>query len=235
MIKLNDLIDKFKYALNHNWGYIWGTAGTLWTKAKQDAATREMTKAYGEKWIGSYVADCSGLFTWAFKQLGGYMYHGSNTMYLKYCTAKGTLVNGKRDDGKELLPGTAVFKYSEKYENPYYHVGLYIGNNVVIEAQGTQAGVIASTLAKWNRWGELKGVDYSDDSPATPDEPSSVTEGTAHVVGGTLNVRSKPSATGSVLKRLPTGSEVTVTDVVDDTWSAIEWTEKGYVMSKYLA
>jgi len=42
---------------------------------------------YGDKWIGRYVTDCSGLFYWAFKELGGYMYHGSNTMWDKYCTA----------------------------------------------------------------------------------------------------------------------------------------------------
>jgi len=237
MIKPIDLIEKFKYALNHNWGYIYGTAGILWTQAKQNAAEREKTKEYGQQWVGHTVADCSGMFTWAFKQLGGYMYHGSNTMYLKYTTAHGVLTNGKRDDGKELLPGTAVFKYSEKYENPYYHVGLYIGNNVVIEAQGTRAGVITSTLSSgWNRWGELKGVDYTaTDTPAEKTEPSPVKEGTAHVTGGTLNVRSRPSVKGSVLKRLPSGTEVHVTETVDESWSEIQWTETGYVMSRYLA
>jgi hypothetical protein len=28
-----DLIAKFQYALDNNWGYIWGKAGVLWTKA----------------------------------------------------------------------------------------------------------------------------------------------------------------------------------------------------------
>lgn len=233
MIKPNDLIEKFKYALNHNWGYIWGTAGVLWTQAQQDAATRDTTKQYGAKWVGHHVADCSGLFTWAFKQLGGTMYHGSNTMFLKYTTACGALTNGERDDGKELLPGTAVFKHSDKYTNPYYHVGLYIGNNVVIEAQGTKAGVVTSTLATWNRWGELKGVDYTDNSPADETKPAPV--GVAHVVGGSLNVRSKPAGSGSILKRLPSGTEVRITEVIDSNWDAIEWTEKGYVMSRFLA
>jgi len=29
-----DLIAKFKYAVDNNWGYIWGTAGDKWTQAK---------------------------------------------------------------------------------------------------------------------------------------------------------------------------------------------------------
>ena len=91
MINSQALIAKFQYALDQQWGYIWGGAGQTWTQAKQDAATRSMTVKYGSRWIGRRVADCSGLFSWAFKELGGYMYHGSNTMWNKYCTSKGTL------------------------------------------------------------------------------------------------------------------------------------------------
>ena len=111
MIDVLALIALFMQALNEKWGYIWGTAGIKWTKAKQDAATREMTVKYGSKWIGHRVADCSGLFAWAFKQLGGYIYHGSNTIWNKYCSSKGKLKNGKRADGQPIKPGTAVFLY----------------------------------------------------------------------------------------------------------------------------
>ena len=68
MIKPQDLIDKFLYALQNAWGYIWGTAGTMWTEAKQKALEkttdeeRAMGRKYGLKWIGHMVADCSGLF-----------------------------------------------------------------------------------------------------------------------------------------------------------------------------
>ena len=160
------LIDKFKYALNNKYGYVWGTAGVLWTAAKQKAATREQTVKYGSKWIGHYVADCSGLFTWAFKQLGGTMYHGSNTMYKSYCTAKGKLTKGKRSDGMTILPGTAVFTGTE---GDHGHVGLYVGDGKVIEAKGTQYGVVESNVTdkKWTYWGELKGVDYGQETPDT--------------------------------------------------------------------
>ena len=159
MIYSSDLIAKFQYALDNKWGYIYGASGQLWTQAKQNAATREMTVKYGQKWVGRYVADCSGLFTWAFKQLGGYMYHGSNTMFKKYCVATGELKNGMRTDGEKLKPGTAVFTGTK---GDHGHVGIYIGGGWVIEAKGTQYGVVRSSIAekKWTWWGLGKGLTF---------------------------------------------------------------------------
>ena len=175
IISPSDLIAKFQYAIDNGWGYIWGTAGIKWTAEKQAAATREMTVKYGKRWIGHYVADCSGLFSWAFKQLGGYMYHGSNTMYKSYCTDKGKLSGGKRTDGQTLKPGSAVFTGTE---NDHGHVGLFIGGDTVIEAKGTQAGVIKSKVTdkKWTFWGELKGVDYGSSSSVPTPVPSESSE-----------------------------------------------------------
>ena len=171
MISTEALIKKFQQALEDDWGYIWGTAGTLWTQADQAAIekttdeNRAQARKYGSKWIGHHVADCSGLFTWAFRQLGGEMYHGSDTMYRKWCTDHGELKKGARTDGRTLKPGTAVFVFNgEKYS----HVGLFIGGGWVIEAANTQSGVIKSkvTASKWKYWGELKGVDYAAADPA---------------------------------------------------------------------
>jgi hypothetical protein len=172
------LIEKFEQALSEKWGYIWGTAGENWTAAKQKElekttdSDRAQGRKYGSKWIGHKVADCSGLFSWAFKQLGGYMYHGSDTMFRKYCTETGELKKGKRADGQELEPGSAVFVWNGK---KYGHVGLYIGNGTVIEAMGTQNGVTTSkiTATKWTHWGELKGVTYDGSVPAAdPADPA---------------------------------------------------------------
>ncbi len=167
MISTQALIEKFRQALSEHWGYIWGTAGEAWTAAKQKElerntdADRAQGRRYGSKWIGHKVADCSGLFSWAFKQLGGYMYHGSDSMYRKYCTQKGELKKGKRTDGATLKPGTAVFVWNGK---KYSHVGLFIGEGTVIEAMGTMSGVTTTkvTAGKWTHWGELVGVDYAN-------------------------------------------------------------------------
>ena len=165
MITVQALIDKFRQALSENWGYIWGTAGEKWTAAKQKElektkdSDRAQGREYGSKWIGHTVADCSGLFSWAFKQLGGYMYHGSDTMYRKYCVNKGELRKGKRTDCGTLKPGTAVFVWNGK---KYSHVGLFVGDGTVIEAMGTINGVTTTrvTAGKWTHWGELVGIDY---------------------------------------------------------------------------
>ena len=173
MVYARDLIEKFREALNNNWGYIWGTAGEKWTEAKQKElekttdADRAQGRKYGSKWIGHMVADCSGLFSWAFKQLGGYMYHGSDTMYKKYCVNKGELSKGKRTDGRTLLPGTAVFVWNG---TKYSHVGLFVGDGVVIEAMGTQNGVTTTkvTAGKWTHWGELKDVSFEGVDASNP-------------------------------------------------------------------
>lgn len=94
--------------------------------------------------------DCSGAFTYWYKQDGSYMYHGSNTMWRNYTTQTGKI--GEID----LVPGMAVFKVrdwksTESGNNWYetdpgdvYHVGLYIGGNQVVEAKGTRYGVVYS-------------------------------------------------------------------------------------------
>lgn len=154
MIKANALIDLFRQALDEHWGYIWGKSGQVWTQANQNASTREMTVRYGSKWIGRKVADCSGLFVWAYKQHGEKIYHGSNTIFNEHTSATGSLV-GEVD----ILPGTAVFLVEDGRRT---HIGLYIGDGAVIEARGTKTGVIESDLSEWDEWGTLTAVDYSD-------------------------------------------------------------------------
>ena len=201
MISTQALIEKFRQALSDHWGYIWGTAGESWTAAKQKElerttdADRAQGRQYGSKWIGHKVADCSGLFSWAFKQLGGYMYHGSDTMYRKYCVAKGELRKGMRTDWATLKPGTAVFVWNGK---KYSHVGLFVGNGTVIEAMGTINGVTTTkvTAGKWTHWGELAGVDYSEpgNKGTVPPVPDPVGTGGLSPTFQTLRKGSKGEA-----------------------------------------
>ncbi len=229
MIIVVALIAKFQFALDNDWGYIYGASHETWTQSKQTALVNKFKSKYGEnwktnesakkedkyygavygaKWIGHTVTDCSGLFYWAFKELGGYMYHGSNTMYNKYCTSKGKLTKKGRADGKPLKPGTAVFTGNESKHN---HVGLYIGNDTVIEASGTQAGVITTKISggKWTYWGEMKGVDYSNtegDTLVPVEEPSNTKS--AVVIGNRLALREAPSTNAQIIMRVNTGERV---------------------------
>lgn len=155
MIKAIDLVLLFLQALSEGWGYIWGKSGQVWTQANQAAATRDMTVKYGSKWIGKIVADCSGLFVWAFKKLGFKIYHGSNTIFNKYCSTTGPLAGEVR-----IRRGTAVFQNTNGKRG---HIGLYVGGGMCVEEHGTQAGIIKSPLSTWDEWGELKDVDYTDE------------------------------------------------------------------------
>ena len=183
MIPASALIAGFQKMLVEHWGYIWGMTHEMWS-AEQQAAyvarysgdpNRASSCEYGGKWAGHWVTDCSGAFAYWFSVLGGYMYHGSNTMWDKYCVSKGDLKNGKRTDGQDLRPGTAVFCYNADKKRRS-HVGLYIGDGHIIEASGTINGVIMTKITnrKWVEWGELKGVIYDAEVTIMPTEPAEV-------------------------------------------------------------
>lgn len=155
MIEAPDLVRLFRQALDEKWGYIWGKRGQTWTQEAQEKATREQTVKWGSRWVGRRVADCSGLFAWAFKELGGSIYHGSNTIWKKHCATKGTIVNGV-----QLPPGAAVFMVNEQGNR--HHIGLHIGDGHVIEAKGTYYGVVRSRAENWDEWGLLSDVCYTN-------------------------------------------------------------------------
>ena len=162
MISANDLVNTCLICIREKWGYIWGKNGQLWTAEAQRSATRDTTKKYGSKWIGHRVCDCSGLLNWAMGLYGIYIYHGSDTIFREYCTIKGKLKKGQRDDGKPIRAGTAVFLY-DKSKNNRHHVGVYLGNGQCVEEKGTMYGPVYSPLSHWDEWAELKNVDYDSE------------------------------------------------------------------------
>ena len=46
-------------------------------------------------------------------------------------------------------------------------MGLFIGDDTVIEAKGTAYGIVTSKLSHWDEWGELNGVDYTNEGGET--------------------------------------------------------------------
>lgn len=155
MIPIRKLANTALQAYEEKWGYIWGKSGQTWTQANQDAATRDMTVKYGQRWVGKRVADCSGLFVWAFKQNGGKIYHGSDTIWNKYLVPE---TRGPLAGEIKIRYGSAVFQNKDGKRT---HIGWYIGGGMVEEEKGTQSGCVLSPLATWDEYGELKDADYT--------------------------------------------------------------------------
>lgn len=228
-------VDKVWIPLNEGWGYIYGTWGSLWTQEKQNQATREQTVKYGSKWIGKYVTDCSGLIRWALKQLGIDIVHHATYQYTDWCNAKGKLINGKRDDGKPILPGTEVFLQGK--ESKIHHCGVYVGEGICIEAKGTISGVVTSELSHWDHWGELKMLDYTNaaDMDVVPSEPSdAITKAEVTNPGRYLNVRSGPGTGYQIVFRVDKGTIVDVLAQEVEWWQIRSGGRIGWAMAEYL-
>lgn len=249
MVTARDFIAWVYVPLREAWGYIYGTAGIMWTEKLQKSWSQaghknyEQTARYGAQWIGRMVCDCSGLLCWALKQLGVKDFvHQARYQYTDQCKAHGTMTGGKRSDGKPLLPGTAVFLQGD--QDHIHHVGVYVGHGICIEAKGTRWGVVTSAPDHWDHWGELKMVDYTnvaelenEPAPAEPERPDD-TLGRAMVdnPGAWLNVRKGPGTDYPVLFRLEKGDIVDVLAIDDEkNWDQIRYGGRtGWASADYL-
>lgn len=186
------------------------------------------------------TVDCSGAFTYWYRQAGSYMYHGSNTMWRKYTTEKGKIgeVN--------LIPGMAVFKMRRDGAEPFafkndgqgnfYHVGLYIGDGKVVEAKGTKYGCVTSCISDWGYAAKLKYTEYdvnaSDETPSTDDALSEETSGM--VKGGTLNMRGRADKGSTRITTIPNGATITIIGENGAWYKARYKNYTGYVMKEYV-
>lgn len=162
-------------------GYIWGTAHEKWTAVKQQEMNKttdenhKMARAYGAKWIGSYVEDCSGLIKYSAAKAGlKGVYHGCTSIWNKQLKQKG-LISKKL----KLPVGALVFTGDDKTKE---HVGILVTETCVCEAKGTQQGVVHTPLSnkKWKYWGLLKGMEY--EAADIPDSKPEKTTGKKETV-----------------------------------------------------
>ena len=251
MVRAEEFVKLVWTPLLEGWGYIYGTAGRLWTEALQRSWSEpphknyEKTKQYGARWIGKMVTDCSGLPLWALKQLGEEIVHHARYQYTDASKYRGKLVDGKRTDGKPMLPGTAVFLQGN--QEHIHHVGVYVGHNICIEAKGTQWGVVTSEPEHWDHWGELKVVDYTraadienEPIPEVPEHREDKDVLFRVIVdnpGAWLNVRSGPGTGYPAMFRVEKGDVADVLAVSDDNkWDQIRCNGRiGWASAEYLS
>jgi cell wall-associated NlpC family hydrolase len=94
-------------------------------------AMAQVGDAYVYGATGPDAWDCSGLTMMAWAQAGVALPHSSSAQYN----------SGTHVSESELMPGDLVFYYS-----PISHVGMYIGNGMIVNAENPSAGVKVTSL-----------------------------------------------------------------------------------------
>ncbi len=163
-------IDLAKWAIHAHesgWGYVYGTYGTVLDKSVFEFKKNQYPDEVGryadfirQNWLGRRTADCVGLikgYGW-YDAESGKINIGSNGMQdvsangmFQSATEKGTI------DTLPEIPGLAVWHDG--------HIGIYIGNGEVIEAMGTQYGVVKTQLENggWTHWLKIPYITYIEE------------------------------------------------------------------------
>lgn len=159
-----DLVEWAKCAEKAHWGYVWGTYGEILDRTKLAQKEIQYPENVGgyerfikENWLNGRAADCVGL-------IKGYCWLNAETLSIDYCT------NGTPDINTDTMYETAKEK-GEIGTIPEIkglavwqkgHIGVYIGDGYVIEAKGTEYGVVKTKLkdGNWTHWLKIPYIEY---------------------------------------------------------------------------
>ena len=159
------LVEHMKKGLAAGNGYVWGTFGQVLTEGVLKSKVTQYPQEVGgkldiikSKWMGKTVTDCVGaikFYLWL-DDAGKVQYDSKTDRsaggMLKAASVKGPIATMPN------RPGLAVCV------DPT-HIGVYIGDGKVIEANSTAKGWIMTPLrglhaTKWTHWCEVPGIDY---------------------------------------------------------------------------
>ena len=225
--------DAVAFALAHvGDGYIYGATG--WTcsparreqQAKQYPEYRDNILNIGAKWDGKTCWDCA-TFTRACAKAGGVVLPSGATSQWKKggWGEKGTI---------DQLPEDAVAMLYRQKGEIMQHTGLYLGDGTVVDARGTKYGVIHQAHNKyaWTHYAIPKGWGGTEEEKGE-DQTVQTMVVTADS-GSTVNLRTRPDKTASVLAKVPIREAVQVLGM-EDGWATIQRNGvTGYMMAQYL-
>ena len=218
--------------LADHWGYIWGTAGKLWTAQLQANPPDDMAKKYGERWIGHMVADCSGVMVYIWRQYGLTIPHGSNSIARKSVGRFQT----------SPAPGFAAFKWrptdTDKWpdgKGDYYHIGIVgADGRTVYESKGTILGFVTRDASEWDYFAPFKDVDYNEGVETMPQTETQYTARVTTQSGG-LRLRSGAGTGYPIITTIPRGATVEVLMEFEVGWDFVRYGKQtGYVSAEYL-
>lgn len=239
-------------------GYIWGAMGETVTESHlQEWARRvggaespqgKMMYNVGRKWLGKRAWDCSGIRRWLTKyHMTPYQGGGATTIFSRAMFATGPIST------MPDTPGIWVFR-GEKSDGvcsntKMAHIGLYIGDGMVIHARGTAYGVICEPMNShtWSHWGADERVKYpvpiqNAPHPSTqtdkPIEAEAIFSGRVTTTGGDLNIRKGPGKNYARIGALHNGATVKVLGTEEtDGWYHIQTEDEkmaGFVAKDFL-
>lgn len=165
-----DIVNWCKWAEANKHGYVYGAFGQMCTPEYLDQQAERYpgndeaggeSREIGNQWIGKPVYDCIGIikaYMWydyeddeIYYQTNGFPDCGANSIWDSIESGK----SGTIDTIPEI-PGIAVWMDG--------HIGIYIGNGEVIEAQGVRTGVVKTQLdnGSWTHWLYIPHLDYGE-------------------------------------------------------------------------
>lgn len=144
--------------------YWWGTFGQIASQSLYEQKKAQYPNQYTandfKSQFGLRVHDCVGL-------IKGYLWTIDGV--LTYNASQDKDVSGMKANCSDSgtintipeIPGVLVFMSG--------HVGVYIGDGMVIEAKGHKFGVVQTKLSErpWTHWGKLKWIDYYESKEET--------------------------------------------------------------------
>ena len=161
-----DLVKWAIHAQENGWGYVYGTYGAVLDKSVFDFKKNQYPDEVGnyadfikQNWLGRRTADCVGL-------IKGYSWYNTETAHMEICSngmpdigANAMFENASEKGTIDTIPeisGLAVWHDG--------HIGIYIGNDEVIQAANTNVGVIRTPIAQsgWTHWLKIPYISYNE-------------------------------------------------------------------------
>jgi len=159
-------------------GYWLGTFGHFGTEAYLQVLAHsswigsEYTSDYQRRcrrWLGVQVFDCVGLikgFVWGCQN--NWEAESGKTAF--YIPAQDVSADGIYDKANEKGNISSIPMVKGVLVHKHQHVGVYVGNDTVVEAKGADYGVIRSKFSSgnWERWSKCPWIDYSGEVAVEP-------------------------------------------------------------------
>lgn len=214
------------------------TASASLLAEKKKQYPRYYTASDFKSQFGKRVHDCNGLnkgYLWSATPTSTPVYNSKqdvdvDTLYKYHCKSKGSISSFKKVKGQNVFKGSAAKKT---------HVGVYVGDNKVVEAKGHAYGVVVSKITDgWTYWGQCEWI--TDDvtpkpTPTPTPTPTPEPKGIKYKVTAKsgLWVRKGPGKNYGKIKCLSYGTKVTVYQTKNG-WGKISKTASQWCCMAYL-